>query len=66
MLTRREFEQGFGSHTPIFDGQTKTVRYYMNFRKALEVHKKVRGRLVGWSVAQPRGRAVGPSDWRRM
>jgi len=41
LLTRREFEQGFGSHTPMFSGQTKCVRYFMNFRRALELHKKV-------------------------
>jgi hypothetical protein len=41
LLTPREFEQGFGSHTPIYSGQTKCVRYYMNFKKALELHKKV-------------------------
>ncbi len=42
LLTRREFEQGFGSHTPIFSGQTKCVRYYMNFDRALALHKQVR------------------------
>eukprot|EP00983_Pelagomonas_calceolata_P028935 907730-Pelagomonas_calceolata.AAC.5 len=42
LLTRREFEQGFGSHTPMFSGQTKCVRYFMNFRRALELHKKMR------------------------
>ena len=41
MLTRREFEEGFGSHTPVFDGQTKTVRYHMNFKRALDLQKKV-------------------------
>jgi tetratricopeptide (TPR) repeat protein len=25
LLTRREFEQGFGSHTPMFTGQTKVI-----------------------------------------
>ena len=43
LLTRREFEQGFGSHTPMFTGQTKCVRYYMNFPRALALHKEVRG-----------------------
>jgi hypothetical protein len=33
LLTRREFEAGFGSHTPMFSGQTKCVRYYMNFER---------------------------------
>jgi len=41
LLTQREFEQGFGSHTPMFSGQTKCVRYFMNFGRALELHKKV-------------------------
>ena len=43
LLTRREFEQGFGSHTPMFSGQTKCVRYYMNFKRALELQKQVGG-----------------------
>ena len=42
LLTRREFEQGFGSHTPMFSGQTKCVRYYMNFKRAQALHKEVR------------------------
>ncbi|GLI61283.1 hypothetical protein VaNZ11_003633 [Volvox africanus] len=41
LLTRREFEQGFGSHTPMFSGQTKCVRYYMNFARALDLQRKV-------------------------
>ena len=41
LLTEREFSSGFGSHTPMFTGQTKCVRYYMNFDRALEVAKKV-------------------------
>ncbi|KAG1678968.1 hypothetical protein FOA52_013031 [Chlamydomonas sp. UWO 241] len=41
LLTRREFEAGFGSHTPMFTGQTKCVRYYMNFTRAMELHKNV-------------------------
>lgn len=40
LLTKQEFEAGFGSHTPIFSGQTKCVRYYMNFERALELHKQ--------------------------
>ena len=34
LLTRSEFEAGFGSHTPMFTGQTKCVRYSMNFDRA--------------------------------
>lgn len=41
LLTRKEFEQGFGSHTPMFSGQTKCVRYYMNFKRALALQKEV-------------------------
>ena len=41
LLTEKEFSAGFGSHTPIFTGQTKCVRYYMNFDRALEVAKGV-------------------------
>ena len=40
LLTRKEFESGFGSHTPIFSGQTKCVRYYMNFERAMELRKR--------------------------
>ncbi|CAD7702294.1 unnamed protein product, partial [Ostreobium quekettii] len=41
LLTPSEFEAGFGSHTPMFSGQTKCVRYYMNFPRALAKHKEV-------------------------
>ncbi|MEW5314536.1 MAG: hypothetical protein WDW38_006026 [Sanguina aurantia] len=41
LLTRREFEQGFGSHTPIFTGQTKCVRYFMNFKRASALHRSI-------------------------
>lgn len=41
LLTEREFSSGFGSHTPMFTGQTKCVRYYMNFDRALSVAKQV-------------------------
>jgi hypothetical protein len=41
LLTKQEFEAGFGSHTPIYSGQTKCVRYYMNFERALAVFKEV-------------------------
>lgn len=40
LLTKREFEQGFGSHTPMYSGQTKCVRYYMNFNRAMELAKE--------------------------
>lgn len=41
LLTKAEFEAGFGSHTPMFSGQTKCVRYYMNFDRALRLMKEV-------------------------
>ena len=41
LLTEEEFTAGFGSHTPIFTGQTKCVRYYMNFERALGLLKEV-------------------------
>ena len=41
LLTKAEFEAGFGSHTPMFSGQTKCVRYYMNFGRALRLMKEV-------------------------
>ena len=41
LLTTAEFEAGFGSHTPMFSGQTKCVRYYMNFERALRLMKEV-------------------------
>jgi hypothetical protein len=50
LLTPREFEAGFGSHTPMYSGQTKCVRYYMNFSRAMELAKEclleVRGTLL--------------------
>lgn len=36
-LTPEEFNNGFGSHTPMFSGQTKCVRYYMNCDRALKL-----------------------------
>jgi hypothetical protein len=37
---QEEFENGFGSHTPMYSGQTKCVRYYMNHDRALGVAKE--------------------------
>jgi hypothetical protein len=37
---QEEFENGFGSHTPMYSGQTKCVRYYMNFERALGLAKE--------------------------
>ncbi|BDA45969.1 probable UDP-N-acetylglucosamine-peptide N-acetylglucosam at N-terminal half [Coccomyxa sp. Obi] len=41
LLTREEFEAGFGSHTPIYSGQTKCVRYYMNFDRGFALLKSI-------------------------
>ena len=41
LLTKQEFERGFGSHTPMFSGQTQCVRYFMNFRRALGLLKSI-------------------------
>lgn len=41
LLTPEEFASGFGSHTPIFSGQTKCVRYFMNFDRAFDKQKEV-------------------------
>ncbi len=41
LLTKEEFENGFGSHTPMYSGQTKCVRYYMNFKRSLKLLKEI-------------------------
>jgi hypothetical protein len=41
LLTKEEFEAGFGSHTPIYSGQTKCVRYYMNFDRGFALLKSI-------------------------
>lgn len=40
-LTPEEFARGFGSHTPMFSGQTKCVRYYMNCTRGLRLFKNI-------------------------
>ena len=40
-LTPEEFKNGFGSHTPMFSGQTKCVRYYMNCARALRLFASI-------------------------
>ena len=47
LLTEREFTNGFGSHTPLFTGQTRCVRYYSNFERAMRVAKGVMQREGG-------------------
>lgn len=41
LLAKEEFEAGFGSHTPMYTGQTKCVRYYYWADRALEMLKSV-------------------------
>lgn len=52
-LTPEEFSNGFGSHTPMFSGQTKCVRYFMNCGRAL--------RLFG-SIVQEQGYVVNAEN----
>jgi hypothetical protein len=40
-LTPEEFARGFGSHTPMFSGQTKCVRYYMNCARGLKLFRAI-------------------------
>lgn len=40
LCLQEEFENGFGSHTPMYSGQTKCVRYYMNFERAMALAKE--------------------------
>jgi len=56
-LTRKEFEAGFGSHTPMLSGPTKVVRYYPQFDKAFGLMKKLaleRGCVYSASNAEVR------------
>ena len=46
LLTKEEFENGFGSHTPMFSGQTKCVRYYMNFKRSLKLLKEIMLKVI--------------------
>ncbi len=61
LLTRREFEAGFGSHTPIFSGQTRCVRYHMNFERGLALFKEV----LLEARRRPRGPCLRPGARRR-
>ncbi|KAL7714763.1 Tetratricopeptide repeat protein [Entamoeba marina] len=40
-LTHEQFEEGFGSHTPMYIGQTRVVRYYCQYQRAFNVVKKL-------------------------
>lgn len=41
LLSPEQFQEGFGSHTPMLSGQTKVVRYYPMFKRSLEIMKKM-------------------------
>ncbi|KAJ5077958.1 suppressor of rps4-rld 1 [Anaeramoeba ignava] len=40
MLTEKQFNEGFGSHTPIISGQCKVIRYYPYFQLSFDILKK--------------------------
>jgi hypothetical protein len=40
-LTPSQFTEGFGSHTPIFTGQCKVIRYGRMFERSIEIVKKL-------------------------
>ena len=71
-LSREEFEAGFGSHTPIFSGQTACVRYADNTGRALRLFAECAALAggvkdaAGEDVPCPRGsaRAAGISAAR--
>ena len=65
LLTKAEFEAGFGSHTPMFSGQTKCVRYYMNFARGLALFKKT-CLQVGRSIAYTQWRWAGVASVSRQ
>ena len=54
LLTEEEFTAGFGSHTPIFTGQTKCVRYFMNFERALALQREVLAEVTLRSLSAAR------------
>ena len=37
LLSEEEFKSGFGSHTPMYSGHAKCVRYYSNFSRACKL-----------------------------
>ncbi|ELP85009.1 tetratricopeptide repeat protein, putative [Entamoeba invadens IP1] len=41
LLTNEQFEEGFGSHTAMFIGQTRVVRYYCQFERAFKMVKQL-------------------------
>jgi hypothetical protein len=41
LLTAEQFEEGFGSHTPMITGQMRVVRYYPMFSRAFTIMKNL-------------------------
>jgi hypothetical protein len=41
LLTPEQFEEGFGSHTPMITGQTNVIRYYPMFQRAFTIMKEL-------------------------
>eukprot|EP01094_Clydonella_sp_ATCC50884_P015076 TRINITY_DN25658_c0_g1_i1.p1 TRINITY_DN25658_c0_g1~~TRINITY_DN25658_c0_g1_i1.p1 ORF type:complete len:815 (-),score=165.27 TRINITY_DN25658_c0_g1_i1:123-2273(-) len=39
LLSPEQFEEGFGSHTPMITGQTHVIRYYPMFERSFEIMK---------------------------
>ena len=58
LLTKEEFTAGFGSHTPIFTGQTKCVRYFMNFERALALQREVLAEVTPHSLSACESKSV--------
>ena len=40
-LTKEQFEEGFGSHTPMITGQTNVIRYYPMFQRSFSIMKQL-------------------------
>lgn len=41
LLSPEQFEEGFGSHTPMITGQTNVIRYYPMFKRAFPIMKSL-------------------------
>eukprot|EP01121_Diplochlamys_sp_Union-15-3_P001844 TRINITY_DN115_c0_g2_i1.p1 TRINITY_DN115_c0_g2~~TRINITY_DN115_c0_g2_i1.p1 ORF type:complete len:413 (+),score=63.44 TRINITY_DN115_c0_g2_i1:377-1615(+) len=41
MLTSKQFNEGFGSHTPLITKQAEVVRYYPEFKRAFGITKRL-------------------------
>jgi hypothetical protein len=41
LLSPEQFQEGFGSHTPMITGQTNVVRYYPMFQRGFAIMKSL-------------------------